>query len=292
MNVRAVLESVPYARALLEILSMIIGTNMAALRAQNAMRVASAQVQQSMLRLSTGKRINSASDDPAGLAISTRMTAQIRGMTQAVRNAQDGISLAQTAEGTLDSVTSMVQRIRELALQSASGTYSDNDRGGLNAEVTQLVDEIRHTLSSASFNGVSLFNITGGSGTAVPIQVGTGAGQMIDIAIDNMDMSSLSATTIASSAGADAAITTMAGFLDKLAKARAGLGAVQNRLEASVSNLTTSIVNLTEANSRIMDVDFAAESMALAKAQITLQASTAMLAQANQTQRLVLELLR
>ncbi|MGV3769998.1 MAG: flagellin [Sphingobium phenoxybenzoativorans] len=281
----------------------IIGTNMSALRAQNAIRAASASIQKSMERLSTGKRINSAADDPAGLAIYTRMNAQIRGMSQAMRNAQDGISLAQTAEGALGNATELAQRVRELALQSSSGTYSGVDRSNIDAEVKQLTAEIRQMLQNSRFNGASMFDIaaagsgsgtpgTAGFGTSLAIQVGPAAGDRVDISIGNIDLTSVASLSVATVAGANLALASMDDLITKLTTARTGLGAVQNRLEATISNLNTSVINMTEASSRIMDVDFAAETTALMRAQILLQASTAMLAQANQSQELVLTLIR
>ncbi|WP_454887428.1 flagellin N-terminal helical domain-containing protein [Sphingomonas oryzagri] len=178
----------------------VINSNSAAMRAQNASRLASKDLSQAMERLASGNRINSASDDAAGLAISNSMTSQITGMNQAIRNANDGISLIQTADGALDEVTSMFQRIRELAVQSASGTYSDDDRANMQAEVSALTQQIGATLDSTTFNGVRLFDtsaaaivsdnpISGGGGTQTTIQAGADAGDTIDIDIDNVPTS-------------------------------------------------------------------------------------------------------
>ncbi|SEL59934.1 flagellin [Sphingomonas palmae] len=373
----------------------VINTNTSAMRATNASMSASASLSTAMERLSTGKRINSAKDDAAGLAISQSMTAQIRGLSQGIRNANDGISLAQTADGALNEVSNMLQRVRELAVQSASGTYSASDRDALQAEVSALGSQITDVIKNTKFNGVSLFDSAGGSKT-INIQTGSDSGSQIGITIKGLDVTSLSsslrvnldsgnnadvaaaktavtgaqttynndlktyaekqkayddayaadpssaATTTAkgelddareavygagdkSSAtagnanymGSAAALevarrdleTTSASFNDEavantnntidtvdaaltdLSAVRGGLGAAQNRLTSVVNNATSNVTNLTDAKSRIEDADFSTESTALAKAQILSQASTAMLAQANQSAQGVLKLL-
>jgi flagellin len=254
-----------------------------------------------MERLSTGKRINSAKDDAAGLAIATTMTAQVRGMSQGIRNANDGISLAQTAEGSLNEVTNMLQRIRELSVQSASGTYQDSDRTNMQAEVDELTQQINQTVANSDFNGVKLFN---GSVDKVTIQAGANSTDTIDLAMT--DLTTLAAQNYDASdpddvthgydiSTADAASTTgdtIDSELDTIATARATLGAGQSRLESAVNNLTNNVTNLSDARSRIEDADYSAETTALAKAQILSQASTAMLSQANQSQQNVLSLLR
>jgi flagellin len=203
----------------------VINTNSSALRAQNASRTANDMLSTAMERLSTGSRINSAKDDAAGLAISNSMTSAITGMTQAIRNANDGKSLAQTADGSLTEVTSMAQRIRELAVQSASGTYSDDDRANMQAEVSQLTSQISDTLKNAKFNGVQLFDTTAadttkavgtaGNGTRTSIQVGSDANQTVNIDIGNLDLTSIAGTTSAGSAAvkttADGEYTVKAG---------------------------------------------------------------------------------
>jgi len=176
----------------------VINSNSAALRAQNGTRIANNELNTAMARLSSGKRINSASDDAAGLAISDSMTSQINGMNQAISNANDGVSLAQTADGSLSEVTNNLQRIRELAVQSASGTYSDSDRANMQAEVSQLTAQISQSLSSSTFNGVPLFTTAaagsaGATGTTTAIQVGTNASDKVNITIPNLDISSLTA---------------------------------------------------------------------------------------------------
>ncbi|PKP93314.1 MAG: flagellin [Alphaproteobacteria bacterium HGW-Alphaproteobacteria-16] len=434
----------------------VIGTNIASLRAANASKTASSSLQNAMERLSTGKRINSAKDDAAGLAIASRMTSQIKSMSVAVRNANDGISLAQTAEGALGEVTNMLQRMKELATQGSSGTYSDADRKNMQNEVTELSAQINDILKNTKFNNVQLFATD--ADITKTIQVGSTADQTVALKITKLDLSSITGQTIAAPAAetpvtetpvteetgeveegaeaeatfelqtlvdgderigteytvkagdaengatfamaegrqvqlkvgdkisdgaggtkeiadgdteldalytvtaediadgaeisafaspaegdvivlaegdkvwaeaaaeeagegegegegegpgagegageaatalkigtrteASAALKTIDDALDAVATTRASLGAAQSRLESVVNNLTTNSTNLSEARSRIEDADFSAETMALAKAQILGQASTAMLAQANQSQQNVLSLLR
>jgi flagellin len=275
----------------------VINTNTAALRAQNGSRVANNQLQTAMERLSSGKRINSASDDAAGLAIASKMTSQIRGMSQAVRNANDGISYAQTAEGALGEVTSMLQRIRELAVQSANGTYSSSDRTNLNSEVTELKSQITSILANTEFNGTRIFNSNASGSTysaasgSMAIQTGVNSGDTVTVSFSSLsDLASATAVDSASNAGT--AITNVDTALTNVNSTRAKLGAAQSRLESNVNQLTNNITNLSDARSRIEDADFSAETTNLAKAQILSQASTAMLAQANQSQQGVLSLLR
>jgi len=271
---------------------LVVGTNIVALRAQNALRLASAQVGQSMQRLSTGKRINSPADDPAGFAIANSMSSQIAGSTQAIRNAQGGIGLAQTAEGALQNVTGMAQRIQELTVGAASDTYSDDDRRNMDAEVKQLTAQMVDILKGTNFNGKSLFDIAaGGAGTTTRIQVGGNSGDTTDIHIAAIDMSWTTGLSIVTRNDATAAMPTLDDFLKTVSTVRSGLGAKQSGLEATIDTLNTGVVNLTEARSRIEDVDYAAETMNLAKAQILVQTSTAMLAQANQMQKSILQLL-
>ena len=273
----------------------VINTNISAMKASNASTAANKMLGTAMERLSTGKRINSAKDDAAGLAIATSMTAQVRGMSQGIRNANDGISLAQTAEGALNEVTNMLQRVRELATQSASGTYQDaTDRAYMQTEVDELTAQIDQVITNTKFNGVVLFD--GVIGT-VTIQAGANTADTVDLTMANL-------TTLAASGGAagsydvstapaaNAVLTTVDTELDSISSARSTLGAGQNRLESVVNNLTDNVTNLSDARSRIEDADYSAETTALAKAQILSQASTAMLSQANQSQQNVLSLLR
>ncbi len=267
----------------------VINTNMASMRAQNGSRLADQALATAMERLSTGKRINSARDDAAGLAIASSMTSQIRGMSQAVRNANDGISLAQTAEGALNEVSNMLQRVRELAVQSASGTYSDDDRANLQVEVTELGAQIDDIVANTSFNGTTLF---GTADVTVTIQTGSASTDQTDLVITGFDLTDASASDISTAAGATTAIGDADTALEAVAATRAALGAGQSRMESTVNNLANQITNLNDARSRIEDADYSVETANLAKAQILSQASTAMLAQANQSQQGVLSLLR
>ena len=273
----------------------VINTNIGAIRAANASTSASKMLGTAMERLSSGKRINSAKDDAAGLAIAASMTSQVRGMTQGIRNSNDGIALAQTAEGALGEVTNMLQRVRELATQSASGTYQDaTDRTYMQKEVDELTAQIDQVITNSEFNGVKLFD---GTTAAVTIQTGANASDTVNLALANL-------TTLAASGGVAgsynvstaAASNTLLATLDTeiniISSARSGLGAGQSRLESVVNNLTSNVTNLSDARSRIEDADYSAETTALAKAQILSQASTAMIAQANQSQQSVLSLLR
>ncbi len=270
----------------------VINTNVSALRAQNGSRVADGSLQIAMQRLSSGKRINSAKDDAAGLAIASSMTSQIRGMSQAVRNSNDGMSMAQTADGALDEVTNMLQRIRELAVQSTSGTYASGDRSNLQTEVTALSDQITQITSNTKFNGVGLFDGTAGTSGSVRIQTGASASDYVDVNFSTLNLGAVSAVSLATQSGSIAALTSVDSLLTSVNTKRASLGASQSRLQSVVNNLTSNITNLTDARSRIEDADFSQETTNLAKAQILSQASTAMLAQANQSSQNVMSLLR
>ncbi|MEG8053097.1 flagellin [Sphingomonas aerolata] len=362
----------------------VIGTNISSLRAASASTNANSALSTAMERLSTGKRINSAKDDAAGMAIATSMTSQVKGMNQAIRNSNDGIALVQTADGALGEVTNMLQRIRELAVQSASGTYSASDRDNLQAEVSQLSTQISDTLKTAKFNGVELLS-TSGAPKTISIQTGANSTDKVDVTVQgintanlatdmkvNLDSSATNGLAALKLAVTDAqtqyntdltayavaqkdydtayandpataddtdlvaartvvygngtpANTGSKGALDEanvdynsgaaslsnqavaasnntmnrvddiltsVNSVRASLGAAQNRMQSVVNNLTTNVTNLSDAKSRIEDADFSAETQALAKAQILSQASTAMLAQANQSQQGVLKLLQ
>jgi flagellin len=247
---------------------------------------------QAMERLSTGKKINSAKDDAAGLSITNRMTSQVRGLNMAVRNANDGISLMQTSEGALDEVTNILQRMRELAVQASSGTAADSDRTALQSEFTALTDQIDDIATRTDFNGTTLLD-----GTAdLDIQTGVDSGQSVNITIADLQSSGLGVdsgtVSIDSAADASSALTAIDDAINTVATERASLGAVQNRLDSTVNNLTSTVTNLSESKSRIEDADFSVETTKLASAQILAQASTAMLAQANQSQQGVLNLLR
>jgi flagellin len=273
----------------------VINTNISAIRAANASNAASKMLGTAMERLSSGKRLNSAKDDAAGMAIATSMTSQVRGMNQGIRNSNDGIALAQTAEGALSEVTNMVQRVRELATQSASGTYQDaTDRVYMQAEVDELTAQIDQVITNSKFNGVVMFD---GSTAAVTVQTGANAADTVDLVM--ADLTTLAASggaagsyDVSTAAAANGLLTTLDTELDSISSARASLGAGQNRLESVVNNLTSNVTNLSDARSRIEDADYSAETTAMAKAQILSQASTAMIAQANQSQQNVLSLLR
>lgn len=273
----------------------VINTNISAMKASNASNIADKMLGTAMERLSTGKRINSAKDDAAGLAIATSMTAQVRGMSQGIRNANDGISLAQTAEGALNEVTNMLQRVRELATQSASGTYQDaTDRAYMQTEVDELTAQIDQVITNTEFNGVVLFD---GTTPTVTIQAGANAADTVALTMANLTTLSASgglagSYDVSTAVGASAVLATVDTELDSISSARSTLGAGQNRLESAVNNLTDNVTNLSDARSRIEDADYSTETTALAKAQILSQASTAMLSQANQSQQNVLSLLR
>jgi flagellin len=272
----------------------VINTNISSLRAQNAGRLADAAQATAMARLSSGKRINSAKDDAAGLAIASSMTSSIRGMTVAIRNANDGISLSQTAEGALGEASNMLQRIRELAVQAANGTYQSTDRDNLQTEVAALQAQISSIVTSTKFNGNTLFSATS-TATTFAIQTGVNSGDTTAISVGGLDkVAAAYANTIKvdTPANAGLAMTASDAALTQVATVRANLGANQNRLEATINVLTANITNLSEARSRIEDADFSVESTALAKAGILQQASTAMLAQANQSAQSVLSLLK
>jgi flagellin len=276
----------------------VINTNVLALNAQRNASASQGSLATSIQRLSSGLRVNSAKDDAAGLAIANRMDAQVRGMNVAIRNANDGISLAQTGEGALGKVTDMLQRMRELAVQSANATNSSSDRSSLDSEYSQLAKEITRTLGATAFNGTTLLN----SAATLSFQIGAGTSTVTDqIAINLSDMTSTSgslatavstATGISTASAATTAMTAIDNALDQVNSARATFGAMQNRFESVISNLQVAAENQTAAKSRIMDADFAQETARLTRAQILQQAGTAMLAQANAAPQGVLSLLR
>ena len=267
-------------------MSLRIQTNVEALNAHRNLVGVNNQVTKSMERLSSGYRINRAADDAAGLAISEKMRAQIRGLGQDQRNIQDGVSLVQTAEGALQTVHSMLQRVRELAVQFKNGTLSATNQSAIQSEVNQLASEIERIGTTTQFNGICLLNNT----STVSFQVGANDGETISVAMISLGATvsnqyfSLSSTGTADISEIDAAI-------DAVSTQRATLGAVQNRLEYSLDNVGIYQENLTSAESRIRDVDMAAETVSLTKNQILSQAGTAMLAQANQSGQCVLSLL-
>ncbi|MDY7523929.1 flagellin [Sphingomonas sp. 10B4] len=278
----------------------VIGTNVAALKATNASNSASMALATSIERLSTGKRINSAKDDAAGLAIASSLTSQIKGQNQAIRNANDGIALSQTADSALGEATNILQRVRELAVQSASGTYGADDRANMQTEVTELTSQLSTTLG-AKFNGVSLFKVTAAAPVAaddIKIKIQTGSGSDATANTVNLNIAAIDGTKVSATALDVTSVTNAGTTLDNVDAAlksinstRASIGAGQSRLSSAVNTLTSNTANLTDAKSRIEDVDFSTETTSLAKAQILSQASTALLAQANQSQQGVLKLL-
>ncbi len=280
-------------------MSTVINTNIPALIAQRSLAKTSTQMSTALQRLSTGLRINSAKDDAAGLAISERMTSQIRGYNQAVRNAGDGISLAQTAEGGMDGITQSLQRMRELAVQALNYSNTDGDRSAIQLEVAQLKAEIDRVAVQTKFNTKDLLN---GSFTSANFQVGAGGTEVITVSgiadmrgtalgtatnkISAVDVSTLALAGSTDALGAiDAALTTVT-------SARASLGAVVNRFEQTINNLRVTVENLEGSRSRVLDADFAAETAALTRLQILQQSGTAVLSQANVIPQNVLSLLR
>jgi flagellin len=280
------------------VMASTINTNMPSLTSQRALSTTNLSLSTSMQRLSTGLRINSAKDDAAGLAIAQRMTSQVRGMNVASRNANDAISLAQTAEGALGKIGESLQRMRELAVQSANATNASSDRANLDQEYQALSAEVTRVISGTKFNGKTLLN---GSSGAMGFQIGADNAST-DMITVNMNSIATGAGMAASITGAAATISTVASALtamsnldtaiDEVTTARSMLGSVQNRFESVVANLATSSENLQAARGRIMDADFAVETSNLSRAQVLQQAGNAMLAQANQAPQQVMSLLR
>ena len=275
----------------------VINTNITALIGQNNLSNSQAMLSKAQERLSSGLRINSASDDAAGQAIANRMSSQITGMQQAQRNTNDGISLSQTMEGGLNQISDNLQRIRELAVQAANDTNTADDRSSIQLEIDERVAEITRVANATSFNGISLLNVE----DSLNIQVGANTTDDVDsltISTVNATASQLGNSTLTISqidvsdfAGAKAAIDAVDSALQTIDDNRATLGATINRFESVLENLSTDVTNLSEARSRIQDADYAVEVSNLTRAQILQQAGTSMLAQANQTPQSVLSLL-
>jgi flagellin len=269
-----------------------INTNMASLNAQRNLSASQGSLMTSMQRLSSGLRVNSAKDDAAGLAIAERMNTQVRGMNVAIRNANDAISLTQTAEGAVGKIGEMLQRMRELAVQSANATNTSTDRANLNAEFSQLGSEVTRTINTTQFNGVNILS-TGGTQS---FQVGANVGETIGVATTNLlTASTITAVTsgsVNSVAAAGSAIGDIDAAIATINTQRANFGAAQNRFEAAISTLRVAAENTAAARGRIMDADFAQETANLSRSQILQQAGTAMVAQANQMPQQVLSLLR
>jgi len=270
-----------------------INTNVASINTVRILDGSQKELTTSMERLSSGKRINHARDDAAGMAISSKMTSQIKGMNQAVRNTNDGISMVQTADGAMEGIADKLQRMRELAVQSANGIYSASDRDALDIEFQALDDEIDRVASSAEFNGTSLL------ATASQIKVQVSYADDATNGTITVSLTGVASTTLAindlSIGGQSSSVTAIGSIDDALStvnSARATLGATQNRLETTVTDLKNNVENLSASRSRIEDADFASETANLAKSQILQQAGMAMLAQANQLPQQVLSLLR
>lgn len=291
-------------------MSSVINTNIMSLQVQNALSANSNSMQTAMQRLSTGLRINSAKDDAAGLAITDRMTTQINGSTVAARNAQDGISMAQTAEGAMGALTTTLQRMRDLATQSANATNSTSDRQNLQTEFSQLQSELSRIVNNTQFNGKNVLagGLSGASNAKYQVGANTSAGNQITFSVTNMQKAGyasggisgvLSTGTTVISIGSNATFTGIMTAMSNIDKAitaidtsRAKLGAIQNRFQVTIDNLNTFITNQSSARSSILDTNFAQETSALSKAQILQQAGNAMLTQANQAPQAVLSLLR
>lgn len=270
-------------------MGMFINTNVGALNANRNLNFNNTQMGKTMEKLSSGYRINRAADDAAGLAISEKMRFQINGLTQAQRNAQDGISLIQTAEGALTEVHSMLQRINTLANQAANGTYDDTDRAKIQLEVNELIGEISNIAATVNFNGIDLLK----SGGSVTFQIGSDANTEISVSLAGMKPSDLEigSLSVGTASAANATIAAIKDAISQVSEQRAKFGAVQNRLEHTVNNLGVMVENLSASESRIRDADMATEMTAFTKNQILVQAGTAMLAQANSAPQAVLRLL-
>ncbi|HBZ92486.1 MAG TPA: flagellin FliC [Pseudomonas sp.] len=284
-------------------MALTVNTNVASLNTQRNLNSASNKLSESMQRLSTGSRINSAKDDAAGLQIANRMTRQINGLNVAVRNANDGISMAQTAEGALQESTNILQRMRSLTLQAANGSNNDDDRTALNEEVAALQSELDRIAATTTFGtGTKLLD---GSFTGVSFQVGAQAtaDDVITFSITGttagfsasdlgVDSGTVDLTNVTDQASTSAALSAIDDALDAIDSTRAGLGAVQNRFQNTINNLQNIAENSEASRGRIMDTDFAAETAALTRNQVLQQAGTAILAQANQLPSAVLSLLQ
>lgn len=273
---------------------MIINHNISALNTYRQLTLNNTSQQKSLEKLSSGLRVNRAGDDAAGLAISEKMRGQIRGLDQATRNSQDAISLIQTAEGAMNETHSILQRMRELAVQASSDTNTGADRAQIGAEITQLKSEIDRIASQTEFNTKKLLD---GTASGLLFQIGANSGQNISLTIATMGAAALSVNAVSilsttSAADCTELITTINDAIELVSTERSKLGAVQNRLEHTINNLSTSSENLSAAESRIRDVDMAKEMMSFTKNAILQQAATAMLAQANQQPQNILSLLQ
>ncbi|MFC4599659.1 flagellin [Cohnella hongkongensis] len=272
-------------------MSMFINTNVSAINAHRNLGFNNTHMSKTMEKLSSGYRINRAADDAAGLAISEKMRYQIGGYNQAIANAQDGISLIQTAEGALTEVHSMLQRLNVLANQASNGTLDDTDRAKIQLEVTALTDEINNIATSLKFNGISLLN---GTQSSVSFQVGFEANTTISVSLGSGTSTSvlgIDSISVSSASAAQAAISSIQAAISTVSQRRAEFGAVQNRLEHTINNVGVNAENLSASESRIRNADMAKEMTDFTRRQILVQAGTAMLAQANSVPQNVLRLL-
>jgi len=276
----------------------VINTNVSAMYSQNAMKTNARAMSTAMEQLSTGTRVNSAKDDAAGLAIGQNMTSQIRGLNMAVRNLNDGINMMQTAEGAMVEQSNMLQRMRELAVQSMNGTYSSTQRSYLNLEFDALNSQIDDIASNTTWNDQTLLNADTTNATNpsgfFTFQAGHSSGQVITVQINDMGASSLgiSGLDISTMSAATTALSGISSALETINQQRATIGAGINRMEYAADNLTNISSNATQSRSTIMDTDYAMATTQLAKTQIIQQAATAMLAQANQQPQQVMQLLK
>jgi flagellin len=272
-------------------MSLVINTNVSSLSAQRNLNKNTSVLNRTFQRLSSGLRINSAKDDAAGLSIGTRFTAQTRGLNQAVRNANDGVSLIQVAEGALEETTSALQRIRELAVQASNDTYTSADRSNIQDEVDQLISEINRINSTTKFNGQTILS---GGFASKKFHIGAYSGQKLTVTVASGGVAAGTigaSITVTTQSLANSAIDSIDNAISSIATARSSLGALQNRFDSIIQNLTNQAENITAANSRIMDADIASETSQLTRSSILQQAGTAILAQANQQPAVVMQLL-
>jgi flagellin len=275
-----------------------INTNVSSLFAQRSLNKAQGSLGKSLERLTTGLRINSAADDAAGLAISTRFQSQIRSLEQSQRNANDGISVIQTAEGSLEQMSNMLIRMRELFVQSSNGSLNNSDRDAIHQEFGNLISELDRIAGNTDFNGVSLLNGSASAGLTFQVGINNTANDKITVSIANLQTSKIGAggsfvsgQSVSTAAKAQSSLGVIDGALDQISNARAGLGATQNRLSVTIDNLGSMVENLSSSNARIMDADVAKETANLTKNQILVQAGVSVLAQANQQPQIALSLL-
>lgn len=277
---------------------IIVNSNIASLNAQRNLNQSNSALASSLQKLSSGLRVNSAKDDAAGLAVSEGLTSQIRGNSQGIRNAYDGISVAQTAESALGQVGNNLQRIREISVQAANGSISDDNRSQLQKEVDQLTQEVSRIVQTTNFNGTKL--LSGGSGLTFQVgssgsadnQVTTSGVELSGIAAYSGSLTATGTVNVSSSGAASAAIASMDAAIQTVTNTRATFGAIQNRFEAVIANTQAYVENLSASRSRIVDADFASETASLTRNQILQQAGTAILGQANTVPQAALSLLR